>query len=155
MARLVGVCMDHKWSAEQPNCKQASPRWTATLSHMICPWPAYIIRHGPFLAHLVFSNEKAWLWYLQSSKEDVYLHSELECWTLIIANSVHVEKIRRFGHSLRYWKSCYTIWQPRVEDFNCKGDFGELNLSRRTPGGTTLWKLSRALRADAPMHVNR
>jgi len=24
-------------------------------------WPAYLMRHRPFLARLVFSNEKAWL----------------------------------------------------------------------------------------------
>ena len=25
-------------------------------------WPAYLMRHGPFLVHLVFSNEKAWVY---------------------------------------------------------------------------------------------
>ena len=29
--------------------------------HMARLWPAYLMRHRPFLVHLVFSNEKAWL----------------------------------------------------------------------------------------------
>src|SRR6218665_1651142 len=29
-----------------------------TTSHMARLWPAYLIRHGPFLARLLFSNEK-------------------------------------------------------------------------------------------------
>src|SRR6218665_375340 len=29
---------------------------------MVRLWPAYLMRHRPFLAHLVFANEKAWIW---------------------------------------------------------------------------------------------
>src|SRR6218665_3705991 len=60
MARLAEVCMGHKWPALQPNSKQALPRLAATLPHMTRLWPAFILRHGPLLARLVFSNEKAW-----------------------------------------------------------------------------------------------
>jgi len=26
-----------------------------------CTWPVYLMQNSPFLAHLVFANEKAWL----------------------------------------------------------------------------------------------
>jgi len=34
-------------------------RLAATLPHMACLRPAYLMRHGLFLVRLVFSNEKA------------------------------------------------------------------------------------------------
>jgi len=50
VARLAGKQQTH-----------ASPRLAcATLPHMACLWPAYFMRHGPFLARLVFSSEKVW-----------------------------------------------------------------------------------------------
>ena len=33
---------------------------TTTLPPMARLWPTYLMRHGPFLARLVFSNEKGW-----------------------------------------------------------------------------------------------
>src|SRR6218665_4024291 len=55
MARLAGVCTGHKWPDWQPNSKQAS----AAFPQLYRVWPAYVMRHGPFLTRLVFSNEKA------------------------------------------------------------------------------------------------
>src|SRR6218665_2112988 len=61
MARLAGVCTGHIWPAYPPNSKQAQSNLTSILPHMARLWPVYLKRHGPFLARLVFSNEKACL----------------------------------------------------------------------------------------------
>jgi len=36
-----------------------APLGLNTLPHMARLWPAYLMWHGAYLAHLVFSNEKA------------------------------------------------------------------------------------------------
>src|SRR6218665_2307505 len=59
MARRTVVCTSHKWPTLSLKSKQASSRLATTLPHMARLWPAYLMRHGPFLARLVFSNEKA------------------------------------------------------------------------------------------------
>src|SRR6218665_425707 len=84
MARLAGVCTGHKWPAQRPKSKQASSRWVATLPHMNLLWPACLMRHGPFLARLIFSNEKA---YIYSSKfvdyTEIRIYTQMELQTHI------------------------------------------------------------------------
>src|SRR6218665_2502218 len=67
MARLAGGCTGHKWPAYPPKANRRClagtlhyRTWAVTLPHMARLRPAYLMRHGPFLACLVFSNEKAW-----------------------------------------------------------------------------------------------
>src|SRR6218665_578677 len=55
MARLVGICTGHKWPPIRQTANRHRP---ARLLHY-CTRPAYLMRHGPFLARLVFSNETA------------------------------------------------------------------------------------------------
>src|SRR6218665_2611079 len=73
MARLASVCTaisgppSHQTanSVEQQkaSCQSGCPRVFVTLSQMARICPAYVMRHGPFLARLVFANEKACLSY--------------------------------------------------------------------------------------------
>src|SRR6218665_1002391 len=46
------------------------------ITHLACLWPTNLMRHGPFLAPLVFSNEKA-------CNNIIYLHSWAETWRRI------------------------------------------------------------------------
>jgi len=48
---------------EQTGVGDAFPLLAATLMHKARLWPAYLMRHGPFLARLVFLNEKACIWW--------------------------------------------------------------------------------------------
>src|SRR6218665_1013967 len=59
---LVSISMYTFAICGRPAAKQqkALPRFSATLPQMGRLWPAYLMRHGLFLAHLVFANEKAW-----------------------------------------------------------------------------------------------
>jgi len=38
-------------------------------------WPAYILRRGPFLAHLVFSNEKAYKRTYKYTYMHIHIHA--------------------------------------------------------------------------------
>src|SRR6218665_1841126 len=71
MARLSGVCTGHKLAAKQQTEVALLGRYiTLIYQHLARLWPAYLLRHGPFLARLVFSNEKAW-------EHCVYMRSSL------------------------------------------------------------------------------
>jgi len=47
--------------------KQMAPCFSDTLPQMARLWPANLMRHGAFLARLVFANEKAWLQQVKTS----------------------------------------------------------------------------------------
>src|SRR6218665_529149 len=61
--RLNGPFSGYLYGPKPLNSKQALPRLAATLGlpHLARLWPAYLdlMRHGPLMASLVFSNEKA------------------------------------------------------------------------------------------------
>src|SRR6218665_2499016 len=61
MARLAGVCAATGGPPSLHTANRRRPRLAATLQHMARLWPAYLMRHGPFLVRLVVSNEKAWI----------------------------------------------------------------------------------------------
>jgi len=48
-------------------------------------WPTYIVHHGQFLVHLVFSDEKAWL-------RTVHSKTLKKCNVLLNYNCVNVAK---------------------------------------------------------------
>src|SRR6218665_503159 len=55
-----GISLNGPPSSQAAN--RRPPRLAATLPHMARQWPVYfLVRHGPFLARLVFSNKKACL----------------------------------------------------------------------------------------------
>ena len=62
MARLAGF---KRAISGQPRRQTANRRRSACPPHYgTWLWPAYLMQHGPFLARLVFSNEKPMLYYV-------------------------------------------------------------------------------------------
>src|SRR6218665_1056340 len=60
MTRLVEVCTGYTVSGPPGGRTANSSRPAFPLYYR--KWPAYAVRHGPFLVRLKFANEKSWVY---------------------------------------------------------------------------------------------
>jgi len=100
--------------------KYALQKTSYDRPHMARLWPAYLIRPGPFLAHLVFANEKV---CLQSSCAIFillaeYLNGYQVCW-IVIRPVGRIDPLHWFTNWMIKWSETFleaanNLWNHRT-----------------------------------------